>query len=704
MMNQPKPSKRLDFQGIRACAIIVVLGFHFFPKYCPNGYLGVDQFFVLSGFLMCMLLKRAENQAACSLVTIFYSKRFKRILPLYLLVILVSMMFLYNYFPVTAIESNQSSAEHALLFVSNRPKTDQEDYFLMLNTGIDIFTHTWSLSVEIQFYFLVPFIFLLASRLPRNIQYGYYILMGLLSILFSYTSSEIVSFNSVFARIWQFLIGMLVYLLGVPITQHSGKAEYQVLKVEEGEKDIEDLKLLLEDADDELEDDEEEVGIVISNESAAVSLRFSGIFSYLLLCFLLVTTAFPFVLPADVVRPAVTIGTGLLMLISEDNWILSNKILTYIGDISFSLYLIHWPIYAYWKLTCEGNEYLLITALLTSIALAIITFETFEKWYLKLSSTSVGILVVVLFFVNIVTIHKDDIYDHIRTIGRNYSNLDDVTENMTVDDAIYLNHRWSVNDLKNLYDPSCEYESIKTPYGWCRHTGLSRRGKYRIMTFGNSWTANHAKLFYQECGYKAKSILQGAAYGMVTACEPLYLRSSKDKCLGNFTTFVTRITEEKPGIAFHFTRHISIGNGFPKNVTTFDKDSIYQMMKTQLLKFIANIKYKLYLVHAIPSVLPNQLGKVAERLKNGTNRVELVKMILSPHGFELARRRYEQLMKDCNGKCEMIDYLSEFYTNSTKTFRYFDEKGFLYWTAYQHFSPHGIEKIRHIWTDICSKL
>ena len=46
--------------------------------------------------------------------------------------------------------------------------------------------------------------------------------------------------------------------------------------------------------------------------------------------------------------------------------------------------------------------------------------------------------------------------------------------------------------------------------------GLSRRGKYKIMTFGNSWTANHAKLFYQECGYKAKSILQGAAYGMVT--------------------------------------------------------------------------------------------------------------------------------------------------------------------------------------------
>ncbi|CAO4362733.1 unnamed protein product [Caenorhabditis nigoni] len=134
-MNLPKPkrSKRLDLQGIRALAIIVVLGFHFYPDYFPNGYLGVDQFFVLSGFLMCMLLKRAENQSPCQLVSLFYSRRFKRILPLYLLVILLSMICLYIFFPDTATETNQESAIHALLFVSNRPTTVAEDYFAMVN-------------------------------------------------------------------------------------------------------------------------------------------------------------------------------------------------------------------------------------------------------------------------------------------------------------------------------------------------------------------------------------------------------------------------------------------------------------------------------------------------------------------------------------------------------------------------------------------
>ena len=79
---------------------------------------------------------------------------------------------------------------------------------------------------------------------------------------------------------------------------------------------------------------------------------------------------------------------------------------------------------------------------------------------------------------------------------------------------------------------------------------------------------------------------------------------------------MTRITEEKPDIAFHFTRHISIGNGFPKNVTTFDKDPIYQMMKTQMLKFIANIKYKLYMVHA--KLFYQECGYKAKSILQGT--------------------------------------------------------------------------------------
>uniref|UniRef100_A0A1I7TXB0 Acyl_transf_3 domain-containing protein n=1 Tax=Caenorhabditis tropicalis TaxID=1561998 RepID=A0A1I7TXB0_9PELO len=174
----PPSSKRLDLQGIRGLAILSVLGFHFYPSYFPNGYLGVDQFFVLSGFLMCMLLTKTENMPVLSAFIHFYSRRFKRILPLYFLIILCSTAALYLFFPETAIAQNQSSAIKALLFVSNRPRTGEEDYFEKLSLAVDLFTHTWSLSVEIQFYFIVPFIFVIGNILNGFFKYGYYCFLG----------------------------------------------------------------------------------------------------------------------------------------------------------------------------------------------------------------------------------------------------------------------------------------------------------------------------------------------------------------------------------------------------------------------------------------------------------------------------------------------------------------------------------------------
>ncbi|EFP11923.1 hypothetical protein CRE_13248, partial [Caenorhabditis remanei] len=319
--------------------------------------------------------------------------------------------------------------------------------------------------------------------------------------------------------------------------------------------------------------------------------------AYLLLTVLIFITMFPTVLPAVIVRPLVTIGTGCLMLISDENLILSNSILTYIGDISYSLYLIHWPIYAYWKLTCEGDklckfwiEYLarinLFAALISSVILAIITFETFEKWYLKLSSTNIGVIVVILCFLNITAIKKDDIMDRIYLMGKNVTSLDDVTNEMTVDDAIRLNTRWSVNDMKNLYAPSCTYEVAKSPLGWCRHT---------------------------------------------VRCEAFYRSLNRESCRQNYTHFAERMENEKPDYAFNV-------------------------------------------------LVPPQ------------------------NTYFMARKRYAQLIKDCGKKCVLIDYVPEFYQEDTKTFRVFDKKGFSYFTTPSHLTPRGIEKIRHIWTDICRKL
>lgn len=71
-------------------------------------------------------------------------------------------------------------------------------------------------------------------------------------------------------------------------------------------------------------------------------------------------------------------------------------------------------------------------------------------------------------------------------------------------------------------------------------------------------------------------------------------------CKGNFTDFEEHVRNEKPDYAFMFTRFMTIGDPFPENVTSFDEDPIYQIMKSQVLKFISNIKYKIYILDAIP--------------------------------------------------------------------------------------------------------
>lgn len=137
-------------------------------------------------------------------------------------------------------------------------------------------------------------------------------------------------------------------------------------------------------------------------------------------------------------------------------------------------------------------------------------------------------------------------------------------EHRVIDDAEDFNYRWSTNDHQNLFTPTCVYEAVDDPAGWCRHTGLSPKGKYKIALIGNSWTANHATLFYQECAYKAKSIMQGVGYGngtgrkksdsIVPGCEPFYPTYNLEKCINNFTAFEERVRKEKPDVAFILTR------------------------------------------------------------------------------------------------------------------------------------------------------
>ncbi|KHJ97959.1 acyltransferase [Oesophagostomum dentatum] len=115
--------KREDIQGIRAWAIALVLLFHFFPSFFPNGYVGVDMFFVVSGFLMAMIISRSKDINAETFAT-FYYKRIKRILPLYYLVLFLILLVVIFVLPSLFRQLNLPSSRRAIFLISNIRETE----------------------------------------------------------------------------------------------------------------------------------------------------------------------------------------------------------------------------------------------------------------------------------------------------------------------------------------------------------------------------------------------------------------------------------------------------------------------------------------------------------------------------------------------------------------------------------------------------
>ncbi|KAK0400418.1 hypothetical protein QR680_015232 [Steinernema hermaphroditum] len=200
--------KREDLQGIRGYSIILVLLFHLFPFIFANGYIGVDIFFVLSGYLMTMIYKKKVPDYRGFLT--FYRKRLLRLLPVYSLVIFLTLAL--GSFMLIRIDYEHflEEALAALALATNiRNHNDGLGYFDRL-TYYSFFLHTWSLAVEVQYYLIVPFIFYALQRWPRGATLGTTILTGLSFILGLMAELyEIDAYDFLFARIWQFQVGAL---------------------------------------------------------------------------------------------------------------------------------------------------------------------------------------------------------------------------------------------------------------------------------------------------------------------------------------------------------------------------------------------------------------------------------------------------------------------------------------------------------------
>ena len=157
---------RRDIDGLRAIAILPVLLFHAHAPGFSGGYVGVDIFFVISGFLITGIIAREVDEQRFSLVH-FYERRFRRIMPaLSLMILAVLAAACWLYLPGD-IEGVPKSALAATLFASNLWFFTDTGYFA---GGADVkpLLHTWSLAVEEQFYIGFPILLMLVARFAAH--------------------------------------------------------------------------------------------------------------------------------------------------------------------------------------------------------------------------------------------------------------------------------------------------------------------------------------------------------------------------------------------------------------------------------------------------------------------------------------------------------------------------------------------------------
>ena len=160
-MSAERPAFRSDIEGLRGIAIVLVVLFHAGVSSLAGGFVGVDVFFVLSGYFITALLMRERDESGGVSLTDFYARRALRLLPAMLLVLaatLVAVMTLYA--PIDRV-SIASSARAVALHAGNvELARSAVDYF---SNGQNPLLHTWSLAVEEQFYVVWPLFFLVVA-------------------------------------------------------------------------------------------------------------------------------------------------------------------------------------------------------------------------------------------------------------------------------------------------------------------------------------------------------------------------------------------------------------------------------------------------------------------------------------------------------------------------------------------------------------
>ncbi len=250
-MHAPRqPTFRADVQGLRAIAVLTVIAGHAGVPFLPGGFVGVDVFFVISGFLISQLLFREVERSGNLSIRNFYARRARRILPAATLVTIATVVASLLWLSVVEALDVVTDAVWVTLFAANiHFAAVGTDYFAQ-EEGPSPLQHYWSLSVEEQFYLVWPLILVgcvwLARRrssrgarvekqsLPRHIVFWVLGGLGLASLVYGVWLTEVdpvAAYFSTPARAWELAVGALTALVAHRVASRLGSVQRGALAV-----------------------------------------------------------------------------------------------------------------------------------------------------------------------------------------------------------------------------------------------------------------------------------------------------------------------------------------------------------------------------------------------------------------------------------------------------------------------------------------
>ncbi len=335
--------------GLRAIAVLSVILFHLNASFLPGGFIGVDVFFVISGYVISRSLAKSKAPSFRVFIFDFYKRRILRIFPALIVCLVLTGLFAKLFIPQNFWLSahNNWTGLWAFFGVSNFYLASNVDGYFSSRTPFNPYVHTWSLAVEEQFYVIFPLIFYLWLRLREKSSHQHRKVFAILPIMalvsFSWAAYETQiaherAFYLLPSRFWELSAGAMLYQF------HSYRPDY----FNRASQWMNPLGVLI-----------LSIGFGLADEAH-----------------------FPFPWAIVPVSGAMLLLAGVSTTKAENSIVglfLASPVMSYIGRISYSLYLWHWPVFVLFRWTIGLSSLTCwLLALSLTFTLAVLSYHFVE--------------------------------------------------------------------------------------------------------------------------------------------------------------------------------------------------------------------------------------------------------------------------------------------------------------------------------------